>query len=133
MPHVPLLLFPFALYNIFAFAIFENAERGFREASMFSIPMVSGASFTLTVSDTLVIVALVGLGFEVVKAARVGVGSVTDHVFATGLLIVFLLEFLLVGRAATGTFLVLTVIALVDLVCGFAVSIRTAQRDISLA
>ena len=43
-----------------------------------------------------------------------------------------MVEFLLVPQAATGTFLVLGAIALVDLICGFAVSIRTASRDITL-
>jgi hypothetical protein len=47
------------------------------------------------------------------------------------LFVAFLVEFLLVPQAATGTFVILTAIALVDLVCGFAVSIRTATRDIS--
>ena len=68
---------------------------------------------------------------EVVKAARIGRGSIVDHVFATALFVAFLLEFVLVPQAATGTFLVLTAIALIDLVCGFAVSIRTASRDVS--
>ena len=72
------------------------------------------------------------LAVEVVKAARIGAGSIVDHVLATVLFIVFVVEFLLVREAATGTFLVLTVIALVDLMCGFAVSIRTASRDITL-
>ena len=72
------------------------------------------------------------LGIEVVKAARIGAGSIVDHVFATVLLIAFVVEFLLVPQAATGTFLALTVIALIDLICGFAVSIRSATRDITL-
>ena len=132
MLYIPLLLIPFGLYNVFAFFIFDDVERDFRAASMFTIQMVSGAPFTLGVSDTIILLALLLLGFEVVKAARLRSGSVMDHVLATGLFVVFLLEFLLVPQAATGTFLVLTGIALIDLVCGFAVSIRTAARDISI-
>jgi len=99
---------------------------------MFSVPMMSGASFTLSVSAAIILMALFLLAFEVIKAARVGTGSVADHVLATVIFIAFLIEFLLVPQAATDTFLVLTAIALVDLICGFAVSIRTATRDISL-
>jgi hypothetical protein len=88
--------------------------------------------FSLTVATAIVLLALVLLGVELVKAARIGAGSIVDHVLATILLLAFVVEFLLVEQAATGTFLVLAMIALVDLVCGFAVSIRSASRDISL-
>jgi hypothetical protein len=132
MRYVPLLVVPFVLYNVFAFLIFANVEADFRAASLFSVAMVSGATFTLTVGTSIILLALVLLGAEVVKSTRIGRGSIADHILATVLLIVMLLEFLLVPEAATGTFFVLLAIALVDLVCGFAVSIRTASRDISL-
>ena len=132
MRYVPLLLIPFLLYNAFAFLVFENVEVDFREAIMFSAPIVSGATFSLTVSATIILMAVLLLGFEVVKAARIGSGSIADHVLATALFVVFLLEFLLVPEAATSTFLVLMAIALVDLVCGFAVSLKSASRDVNL-
>ncbi len=132
MRYVPLLLIPFLLYNAFAFLIFGDYDADFREAYLLSVTMPSGATFTLSVATSIVLLALVLLGVEVVKAARVGSGSIVDHVLATALFVAFLVEFLLIRQAATGTFVVLTTIALVDLVCGFAVSIRTATRDISL-
>ncbi len=39
---------------------------------------------------------------------------------------------MIVPRAATSTFLLLLVIAFVDVIGGFSVSIRSAQRDIGL-
>jgi hypothetical protein len=130
MRHFPLLLIPLLLYNAFAFLIFEEYEGDFREATLFGMPLVSGATFQLTVSAAVILLALLLLGLEVVKATRVGSASVTDHVLATALFIVFLLEFLIIPEAATSTFFILMAIALVDLVCGFAVSIRSATRDI---
>lgn len=132
MRHFPLLLIPFILYNVFAFLIFVDYQVDFREATMFSMPMMSGAQFTLTVGATIILLALVLLAAEVVKATRIGSASIVDHVLATALLIVFLLEFLLVEEGATSTFFVLMVIALIDLVCGFAVSIRSATRDVAI-
>jgi hypothetical protein len=132
MRYVPLLAIPFLLYNAFAFFVFADYEIDFRDAAMFSLSMPSGATFTLTVGTSIVMLALALLAAEVVKAARVGSGSITDHVFATVVFVAFLLEFVLVRAAATGTFLVLTAIALIDLVCGFAVSIRTASRDVTV-
>jgi hypothetical protein len=125
MRNVPLLLIPFLLYNAFAFLIFEDY-------AVFTVPMVSGADFALTVSAAIILMALVLLGFEVVKATRIGSNNVIDQVFATGLFVAFLLEFLLVRQAATGTFLILMAIALVDLVCGFAVSLKAAHRDVTV-
>jgi hypothetical protein len=132
MRYVPLLLFPFILYNAFAFLIFADYQVDFREAYLFNVTMPSGVPFVLTVATSIIILALVLLAVEVVKAARIGAGSIVDHMLATALFVAALLEFLLVRQAATGTFLVLTVIALLDLICGFAVSIRTAIRDVSL-
>ena len=130
MRYVPLLLFPFILYNAFAFLIFADSQTDFREARLFALTMPSGATFVLTVSTTILLLALVLAAAEVVKAARTGAGAIMDHVFATALFVVALLEFLFVKQAATGTFLLLTVIALIDLVTGFAVTIRTASRDV---
>lgn len=130
MRHLPLLVVPFLLYNVFAFLIFEDFEGEFREATLFTLPLVSGAAFALTVSAAIILLALLLLGLEVVKATRVGSASIADHVMATVLFVLFLVEFLLVPQAATSTFFVLMAIALVDLVCGFAVSLRAATRDI---
>jgi len=132
MRYVPLLVVPLLLYNAFAFLVFVDHEADFREAHMWQAALPSGATFTLTVSATIVLLAVLLLGIEVVKAARIGRGSIVDHVFATILLIVFIVEFLLVRQAATDTFAVLAAIALIDLICGFAISIRSASRDISV-
>lgn len=131
MRYVPLLVIPFLLYNAFAFFVFVDYAADFRDASVIGLHMTSGATFTLTVSACIILLALFLLAIEVVKAARIGRGSIIDHVLATVLFIAFLVEFLLVPQAATGTFVILMAIALVDLVCGFAVSIRTATRDVS--
>jgi hypothetical protein len=131
MRHIPLLVIPFLVYNGFAFLIFADAELDFQAAEVGGMRMASGATFTLSLDVVIVLLALFLLAIEVVKAARIGRGSITDHVLATVLLIAFLVEFLLVPQAATGLFVILTAIALVDLVCGFAVSIRTATRDVS--
>ena len=88
MRYVPLLVVPFLLYNAFAFLIFADYEADFREADLFSVTMPSGAPFALTVATTIVLLALVLLGVEVVKAARIGAGSIVDHVLATALFVV---------------------------------------------
>jgi hypothetical protein len=43
-----------------------------------------------------------------------------------------LIEFLLVAQAGTSTFFLLTMIALVDVLAGFIVSIRSSQRQVEI-
>jgi hypothetical protein len=43
-----------------------------------------------------------------------------------------IVEFLLVPQAASGTFFLLLVISFVDVAGGFTITIRTAQRDITV-
>jgi hypothetical protein len=133
MHYVPLLIIPIVLYNIFAFLIFADYETGFSQASLFTVPMVSGARFPFTVSASIILMALVLLGAEILKATRITPGAVGDHVLATIVFVICLLEFLLIRQGATNTFLILTAIALLDLICGFAVSLRSATRDVNLA
>ena len=55
-----------------------------------------------------------------------------DHLLSTVLFIVMLVEFLLLRQAATGTFFLMMMISFLDVIGGFSVSIRTAQRDIEI-
>ena len=123
----PLLLIPFAIYNMIAFLF----GTGFND-TLFTITMTSKATLNVTTSDLLLILSIFLLFIEIVKATRVGTRSIVDHVLSFILFIVMLGEFIIVPRAATSTFLLLLVIAFVDVIGGFSVSIRTAQRDIGV-
>jgi hypothetical protein len=48
------------------------------------------------------------------------------------LFVIMLVEFLLVQRAGTSTFFLLTTICLVDVLVGFIVSIRSSQRQVEV-
>jgi hypothetical protein len=66
------------------------------------------------------------------KATRMGMRTIVDHILTMGLFIVMLIEFLLVRQAGTSTFFLLTMIALVDVLVGFIVSIRSSQRQVEI-
>ncbi len=66
------------------------------------------------------------------KSTRLSSRTIVDHLLSTVLFIGMLIEFLLVRQVATGTFFLLLVASFVDVVGGFTVSIRTAQRDVSI-
>ncbi len=129
---IPLMIFPLIAYNVLVFSPYGDLGPAVLENPVLSVSMMSGAVWTMQVSDIVIVGALLLLFVEVLKATRTGPWSVIDHLLSTLVFIAFLVEFLLVGRAATDLFFILTVIAFVDLIAGFSVSIRSAGRDVSI-
>jgi hypothetical protein len=124
----PLLLIPFAIYNMIAFLTPGVAWT----AQVATVHMMSGQDWILTWEDLLLAFAILLLAVEIVKSTRMGMRSIVDHVLAMALFIVMLVEFLLVQRAGTSTFFLLTMIGLVDVLVGFIVSIRSSQRQVQI-
>jgi hypothetical protein len=124
----PLLVVTFAIYNMIAFLTPGLAWT----ANVITIHLISGQDWTVTPEDIILAVAILLLAVEVIKATRMGVRGLMDHVLSMILFIVMLVEFLLVQRAGTSTFFILMVISLVDVLAGFIITARTAQRDIQI-
>jgi hypothetical protein len=124
----PLLLIPFAIYNMFAFLMPDVAW----SSEVMRLHMVSGVDWSMTLSDVLIAFAILLLFVEVLKSTRLSSRTIVDHLLSTVLFIGMLVEFLLVKQAATGTFFLLLVASFVDVVGGFTVTIRTAQRDVAI-
>jgi hypothetical protein len=123
----PLLLVPFALYNMVAFLL--NMEFSTR---LFSVPLLSGKPMDVSTGDVLVLLGVLLLYVEILKATRFSNKAIIDHVLSLILFIAMTIEFIAVQRAATTTFLILLALSFVDVVGGFTVTIRTAQRDIEI-
>lgn len=124
---VPLLVIPLILFNL-GLGTFSDLDPW--QQPLLSFVMVQGNLFTLERGAALVVLALVLLFFELLKSTRTSNASVLDHLLSIFVFVAFLLEFLLVPAAGQGMFLVLTVIALVDVLAGFTVSLRAAGRDV---
>jgi hypothetical protein len=124
----PLLLIPFAIYNIIAFLMPGVTWTGV----ISTVHMVSGADWTMSAGEMLVAFAIVLLCGEVIKASRVSSRSVLDHALSLLLFLGMLVEFLLVKQAATATFFLLLVVSFIDVLGGFAVTLRSAQRDLTV-
>jgi hypothetical protein len=124
----PLLVITFAIYNVIAFLMPGLSWT----ASVATIHLMSGQDWTVTPEDVILTFAVMLLAVEVIKAARMGVRGLMDHILSMLLFIVMLIEFLLVQRAGTSTFFILMVISLVDAMAGFIITARTAQRDVQI-
>jgi hypothetical protein len=124
----PLLLIPFAIYNIIAFLMPGVTWAGV----VATVHMVSGADWTMSAGDILIALAIILLCGEVMKSTRIGIRTVIDHSLSLILFLGMLVEFILVKQAATATFFLLLVVSFVDVLGGFAVTLRSAQRDLTV-
>lgn len=127
----PLLILPFLIYNLLGFTIYGGQPAGWAN-QVFQIRMVSGTEWALTSGDLLLVVGLVCLFFEVLKSTNTGRSSVIEHMVSTALFVVFLIEFLLAGAAASSVFFLLMIMSVVDVVAGFTISITGAGRDVTM-
>ncbi|HEX4296695.1 MAG TPA: hypothetical protein VHZ56_01610 [Devosia sp.] len=127
----PLLLIPFIIYNILAYTLYGGQPSGWAN-QLFQIHMVSGAEWTLTAGDVMLVVGLVCLFFELLKSTNTGRSSIVEHMLSTALFVVFLIEFLLAGAAASSVFFLLMVMSIVDVVAGFTIAITGAGRDVTV-
>jgi O-antigen ligase len=86
----------------------------------------------LTVGELIILAGISLLFLEIIKASRSRRAGV-DHALSMVLFVVALLEFLLVPACGTSGFLIITALALIDVIAGFAVSLSTARRDIAIS
>jgi hypothetical protein len=123
----PLLLIPLAIYNIIVFLM---PDVSFTDP-LVKLTLVSGAEWTVTLSDVLLTLAILLLLAEVIKGARPGAKFLTDHLLS---LIVFgaaAAEFALWPKFATSTYFLMTALSLVDFISGLA--LRTRRRAVAVA
>lgn len=124
---IPLLVISFIVYNLGI----ASGDAGIWQQTLFSVSMMSGGVWTTTWGDALVLLSVFLLFIEILKSTRTSNRSILDHLLSTFVFVAFLVEFLLVGSAANSLFFVLMMFALVDVLAGFSVTIRSAGRDVN--
>jgi len=110
----PLLLIPLAVVNIIAFLMPTVSLT----APIYTVPLTSGVSWTITFSDALIAFSMLLMLFEAAKTVRPSAKYLTDHLLS---FIVFggaTAEFVMLPQFGNSTFFLLTVLALVDFVSG---------------
>lgn len=135
---IPFTFLVFVLYNVVvlfsgsagAEADGAAAARALLATEIFSLPMISGAQWAFTWGDLILIVALVVLFIEILKATYTSTSSLVDHGLSMLVFIAALVEFIVVPQAATSVFFLILVSLLIDVIAGFTIGIRVAKRDI---
>jgi hypothetical protein len=121
----PLLIIPFAIYNMIAFL-----TPGFEWASTpYTFPLRSGVQWGPTYADAFLVFSLLMLMFEVIKSTRHG-RSLVEHFLVLLLACGAAAEFVMVKEVGNSIFMLFTAICFVDLFAGFAAALRRARRTV---
>jgi len=118
----PLLLIPIAIYNIVAWLMPDVPLTD----PMFRLTLVSGAVWTITLSDILLALGVLLLLLEIMKGARPGSKYLTDHLLSLILFGAAAAEFVMWPKFGTSTFFLLALMAMVDFFSGIALRARRA-------
>lgn len=128
----PKLSIPMIIYAILAFISGADGVAARMAEPLFTIGMMSGASWGLTPGDLILMLGLFFLFIEMVKSSDTGTSSIINHGMSMMVFVIGLVLFLLVGQFSTSVFFLLILMALLDTVAGFVVTIVAARRDLAV-
>jgi len=126
----PFTIFPLAAFNVLVFLLPDRLPDW--SAEQFSIDLFSAEQLTLTAGDLMVLFGLLFLLIEMLRAASASQGAIANHVASVIVLLVYVGELLVIPEAANPTFVILTAIALVDVLAGITVTARVVVRDVNI-
>ena len=116
----PLLLIPLAICNIIVFLMPGVSF----VTPLFTLTLMSGAAWPVTLSDVLIALGILLLLFEVIKGARPGSKYFMDHLLSLVVFAGAAAEFVMLPQFGTSTYFLLTMLALVDFLSGIALRAR---------
>lgn len=99
---------------------------------LFDIGLPSEARWLLTIGDLILMIGLILLFAEIVKATRTSRITIADHALSLVTFIICLMLFLLMPRCGTSVFFMIMWMTVIDVIAGFTVSLTGARRDIDL-
>lgn len=148
--YIPLIGIVVLIYNILAFgghlfgvgvapppgqaaALAANEAQNIFDHVIFSVKMVSGEHWRVTLSDLILTFGLITLFQEVIRATNISKVAIVNHALSMGVFVIALVEFLIVPGFATSTFFLILMMCLIDVIAGFSISIISARRDIGVS
>jgi hypothetical protein len=120
----PLLLIPLAICNIIVFLMPGVAFA----TPLFTLTLMSGVVWPVTLSDVLIALGILLLMFELIKGARPGAKYFMDHLLSLVVFAGAAAEFVMLPQFGTSTYFLLTMLALVDFLSGIALRARRSAR-----
>ncbi len=129
-----MILIVVVLYNL---TVFGGGAAGRHDMAAvldqnFVIHMFSGDLWKVTWGDLFLMLALVMLFIETVKATRTTSREIVNHALSMLTFVGALVEFLMLKGFGTSVFFFITAMSLFDVVAGYTISIIAAKRDLSV-
>jgi hypothetical protein len=129
---IPLIAIAFILYNVVVLLGGSGPPEQILQTRIFTMPMLHDAVWVFTWGDFLLLMTLLLLFAELLKATYTSTASLLDHGLSMLVFIACLIEFLLVRQAASSVFFLITFATLIDVIAGYTIGIRTARRDLQI-
>ncbi|HSM95511.1 MAG TPA: hypothetical protein VLT91_05680 [Rhizomicrobium sp.] len=132
----PLLVIPLVVYNLFALGGGIIGHYDIQDLLSLNhsvtIRMFSGDAWKISFGDLLVLVSLMLLFVEVIKATRTTANEIINHGLSMLTFVVALIEFIAVKGFATSPFFFIMMMTLFDVIAGYTISIVAAEHDLGL-
>ncbi|MFN3920268.1 MAG: hypothetical protein ACK4JF_08305 [Methylohalobius sp.] len=125
---LPLLSVLWIAYNGLALV----GQPALLDQRLLHLTLPSKTVWPITPGDLLIFSGVLLLYVEIFKATRSTAASILDHSLSILVFVAFLVEFLIAPQAGNSVFFALTLMALLDVVAGFSVTIVAARRDVDL-
>jgi len=126
MTSVPLLALVVAVYTALALV-----ASGWLDTVLFSLPLLSGATLLFRGDDLLLVVSLFLLGIEISRATSSSSAAILNHVLSLLVFIIALIGFIVMPQLGNTAFFLILLMALIDVIAGFTVTITAARRNVS--
>lgn len=125
---LPLLALVVIAYNIIVFLTGFTMETG-----VFSVALVSGTVWQVTIGDVLLVFGLIMLFLELINATRTGSATIINHALSMLVLLVALVQFIVLPQFGTSVFFLIVLLNILDVIAGFTVTITSARRDFTVS
>ncbi len=128
----PLLSVPVILYNVVALGggVFSRAAEDVVAGlarTLTTVPMASGTVWVVSSGDVILLIALLMVFLELLKAARNTREDALSHILSLGLFVLCLIEFLLIPAFASTLFFAITMMTLMNVLAGYMMTSRQAE------
>jgi hypothetical protein len=128
----PLLLVSVVVYNVLALAhgLAGHAQMEAFLADHITFHMFSGDDWDFSIADSLILLSLMMLFFEVIKATRTTRRELLNHGLSVLTFVAALVEFITLRGFSTSVFFFIMIMAAFDVVAGYTISIVAAEHDL---
>jgi hypothetical protein len=131
----PLLLVSVVIYNLLALAhglASQSEMNTFLTGNGAVLTMFSGDVWHFTLGDLLLLISLVLLFIEVIKATRTSQREMLNHGLSLLTFVIALVEFIVLKGFSTSTFFFITVMITFDVVAGYSISVAAAKHSLGI-